>query len=81
MLVRSSALIPSRPRRTAFLTAVVGVPVILVPTIFAHAANGRLVVRALDSGVYPWLPIAIAMMWGFAVVTGEWARSIVRATA
>ena len=64
-----AALIPSRPRRTIMVTALVGAPLILLPTVLVPAARGGLAWRALDSGNYTWLPANAAVMWGFTVIT------------
>ncbi|MDB4938317.1 MAG: serine/threonine kinase [Labilithrix sp.] len=69
MVAIRAALIPSVPRRTIILTAVVGIPMIVASTVLVPAAHGRLAWRALDSGALPWLPATAAMMWGFAVIT------------
>ena len=63
-----AALVPSRPRRTALLTAIVGIPVVIVPAFLMPAGSG-LTLRSLDSGAFPWLPGMTTMMWGFAVLT------------
>jgi len=68
MAIRA-ALIPSRPRRTLIVTALFGVPMILVTTVLVPAAGGGLAWRAADSSAYPWLPANIAMLWGFAIIT------------
>jgi eukaryotic-like serine/threonine-protein kinase len=69
MVAIRAALIPSLPRRTAMLTGLVGIPVILVPALLVPAPQRGLAWRALDSGAYPWLPATSAMMWGFAIIT------------
>jgi hypothetical protein len=69
MVAIRAALIPSRPRRTIVVTALFGVPMILVTTALVPVAGGGLAWRALDSGAYPWLPATAVMMWGFAVIT------------
>lgn len=56
MVAIRAALIPSTPRRTIFVTALVGAPVILVNGFLVPAANGLLVLRPLSSSVFPWLP-------------------------
>ena len=69
MAIRA-ALIPSTPRRTIVLTAMLGVPLIGVSTALVPSAVGGLgglAWRALDSAAYPWLPATAVMMWGFAV--------------
>jgi serine/threonine-protein kinase len=68
MVAIRAALIPSSPRRTVTVTALGGIPVVLVPALLVPAAGG-LAFRALDSGAYPWLPATTAMMWGFAIIT------------
>ena len=69
MVAIRAALIPSSPRRTIIVTALFGVPMILVTTVLVPVADGGLAWRALDSGAYPWLPATTAMMWGFAIIT------------
>jgi len=69
MVAIRAALIPSRPRRTIIVTALFGVPMILVTTVLVPVAGGGLAWRALNSGAYPWLPATIAMIWGFAIIT------------
>ena len=69
MLAIRPALIPSRPRRTIIITALFGVPTILVTTVLVPTGDGGLAWRALDSGAYPELPATLSMMWGFAIIT------------
>lgn len=69
MLAIRAALIPSGPRRTILVTALVGAPMLLASAIRPPAAGGALAWRALDSGAYPWLPATAAMMWGFVILT------------
>ena len=69
MVAIRAALIPSSPRRTIIVTALFGVPMILVTTVLVPVADGGLAWRALDSGAYPWLPASPVMMWGFAIIT------------
>jgi serine/threonine-protein kinase len=69
MVAIRAALIPSSPRRTIIVTALFGVPMILVTTFLVPVANGGLAWRALDSGAFPWLPATTAMIWGFAIIT------------
>jgi len=69
MLAIRAALIPSTPRRTIIVTALFGVPMILVTTLLVPVGDGGLAWRALDSGAYPWLPATTAMIWGFGVIT------------
>jgi len=56
MVAIRAALIPSSPRRTIIVTALFGVPMILVTTILIPITGGGLAWRALDSGAHPWLP-------------------------
>ncbi|MEO8255893.1 MAG: serine/threonine-protein kinase [Acidobacteriota bacterium] len=63
-----AALIPSSPRRTTVVTAMVGAPLILVSTLMVRSPAGRLAWRALDWGAYSWLAANAAMLWGFAVI-------------
>jgi serine/threonine-protein kinase len=67
-IVIRAGLIPSSPRRTIVTTALVGVPVVLTPTFLVPTAHGGMMLRALDSGAYPWLPLSLTMVWGFTVI-------------
>ena len=69
MLAIRAALVPSEPRRTIVVTAVVGTPMILVSTLLVPTAERGLAWRTLDSGAFPWLPATAAMMWGFVIIT------------
>jgi hypothetical protein len=64
-----AALIPSRPRRTIIITALFGIPMMLVNSFLVPIAHGGFALRAADSGAYPWLPVNMAIMWGFAIIT------------
>ena len=63
-----AALVPSQPRRTLVVTALVGVPKIaltnLVPTL-----GGGLAWRAAAEGSTTWMAATSTMMWTIAVVT------------
>lgn len=67
-LIRA-ALIPSQPRRTLVLTLVFGLPAILMTSLSLPTESGSLVLRSLDSGVLPWLPVSMVVMWVFVVIT------------
>src|SRR5258706_7518238 len=69
MLAIRAALVPSTPRRTIIVTALYGVPTILVTTVLVPGAGGGIAWRGLDSSAYPWLPASLAMMWGFVIIT------------
>jgi hypothetical protein len=64
-----AALVPSSPRHTALLTALLGLPLVALSSALVPAAGGGLAWRGLDSAAYPWLPATSAMMWAFATVT------------
>jgi eukaryotic-like serine/threonine-protein kinase len=64
-----AALIPSRPQRTIILTAVFGVPTFVVDVLLVPAAAGGFALRASDSGAFPWMPVNMGIMWGFAIIT------------
>jgi eukaryotic-like serine/threonine-protein kinase len=64
-----AALVPSTPRRAILLTAVLGVPLVVISTMLVPTPGGGLAWRALDSSAYPWLPATAVMMWGFALFT------------
>jgi hypothetical protein len=63
-----AALIPSRPRRTFILTLLFGVPMIVVNALVVPTADGGMTLRPLDSEAFPWMPMTMAMMWGFATI-------------
>jgi hypothetical protein len=63
-----AALIPSSPRRTVVYTALIGVPIVLTPTLLVPAADGGLTVRALESNALPWLPAQLVMVWIFVII-------------
>jgi len=69
MVAIRAALVPSVPRRTILVSAVVGMPMILACAFLVPAAGGGLAWRALDSAALPWLPATAAMMWGFVIIT------------
>ena len=69
LLAIRAALIPSRPRRTLVVTALFGVPKILVNSFVVPTAGGGLALRATDSGGFPWLPMNFVIIWGFAIIT------------
>jgi serine/threonine-protein kinase len=64
-----AALIPSSPRRTVIVTAMVGVPKILLSSIIVPAIGGGLAWRAANSGAFPWLPTTSIMEWTIATIT------------
>ncbi|MBK6688493.1 MAG: serine/threonine protein kinase [Deltaproteobacteria bacterium] len=68
LLAVRAALVPSSPRRTISVTAIVGAP--LIASIFlVQTAEGGFAWRALDSDAYPWMPGTAAMMWGYVIIT------------
>jgi eukaryotic-like serine/threonine-protein kinase len=69
MVAIRAALIPSSPRRTIIVTALFGIPMILVTSLLVPVGDGGLEWRALDSRAYPWLPATLVMIWGFAIIT------------
>jgi len=69
MVAIRAALIPSAPRRTIAVTAVVGGPMILASSAIVPAAHGGLTWRALDSAALPWMPLTAVMMWGYVIIT------------
>ena len=68
LLAIRAALIPSTPRRTVVVTAVVGMPLV-ASTFLMPITGARLAWRALDSSAYPWLPTTAAMLWGYVIIT------------
>ncbi len=69
MMAIRAALIPSSPRRTALVTALTGAPMMLVTVAFEPFTGDGLVWRALDSGIFPWLPSTMLIIWGFGIIT------------
>jgi serine/threonine-protein kinase len=69
MVAIRAALVPSSPRRTLLVTAVVGIPMLLVAALVVPTAGGGLSWRPLDSAAFPWLPGSAVMMWVFAIIT------------
>jgi serine/threonine-protein kinase len=61
-----AALIPSSPRRTLIITAMVGIPKILLSSALVPAIGGGLAWRATTSGAFPATAI---MMWTIATIT------------
>ena len=68
LLAVRAALVPSSPRRTAFVTAIVGAPLVMSTFLVATTGAG-LAVRALDSSAYPWLPATAAKLWVYVIIT------------
>ena len=68
MLAIRAALIPSSPRYTVLVTALVGTPLVL-STMLVPTASGGVALRPFDSPAYPWLPLTPAMMLGFVILT------------
>ncbi|HMC95456.1 MAG TPA: serine/threonine-protein kinase, partial [Polyangia bacterium] len=64
-----AALIPSSPRRTILITAMVGVPKILLSSLLVPGVAGGLAWRGSHSGVFPWLPTTSIMEWTIATIT------------
>jgi hypothetical protein len=64
-----AALIPSSPRRTIIVTAMVGVPKILLSSVLVPAVGGGLAWRGANSGAFPWLPTTSIMEWTIATIT------------
>ncbi|MCX5741596.1 MAG: serine/threonine-protein kinase [Proteobacteria bacterium] len=64
-----AALIPSRPRRTIFVTALIGAPLILVAAIVVPVADRGLAWRAPSATSVAWLPANSIVMWGITIIT------------
>jgi hypothetical protein len=69
MVAVRAALIPSSPRRTIVVTALVGAPCILANTLLVPTLDGGMAWRAAGFGAHPWMPASAVMMWGFAIIT------------
>jgi hypothetical protein len=72
-----AALIPSSPRRTALYTAMIGVPIVLTPTLLAPAADGGLTLRGIDSNALPWLPAELVMVWAFVIIASAVTSQVI----
>jgi hypothetical protein len=72
-----AALVPSRPRRTLILTALVGLPAIAMNVLLVPAPGGGFALRPLDSGALPWMPMTMVMMWTFAVIACTVISSVI----
>lgn len=64
-----AALIPSSPRRTIIVTAMAGIPKILLSSLLVPAVGGGLAWRAAHSAAFPWLPTTSVMEWTIATIT------------
>ncbi len=69
LFVIRAAIIPSSPRRTLLYTGLFSLPQIMVSIFVVPAADGGFAFRPADSRAFPWLPAALAMMWGFILFT------------
>ncbi len=69
MIAVRAALIPSSPRRTLLYTTMVGVPILVTPTLVMADADGQFLLRPSDSAAFPWLPGALAMVWCIVTIT------------
>ena len=64
-----AALVPSLPRRTFLVTALVGAPKIVLSTLLVPAADGGLAWRGAGSVAIGWLPSTSIMEWTIATIT------------
>ncbi|MDP2319863.1 MAG: serine/threonine-protein kinase [Acidobacteriota bacterium] len=69
MMAIRAALIPSSPRRTMVITALFVVPMMLVTLTLEPVVDGAMTWRTSDSGVFPWLPATMVIIWGFGIIT------------
>ena len=67
MVTIRAALIPSQPGRTAIVTAVAGLPPLLVSTFVVPTGARSLAWRALDSPAFSLIPASSVTMWAFTV--------------
>jgi serine/threonine-protein kinase len=77
MLLVRAALVPSSPRRTLAYTLLAGVPIVLSPTFLIPDGRGGLMLRALDSAAYPWLPAGLVIVWSFVVITSTVVSQVI----
>ena len=64
-----AALVPTPPRRTAILTAVVAAVKIVLNSVLVPTGDGGIAWRSAEQGAYPWLPSTLVMMWVIAILT------------
>ena len=64
-----AALVPSKPRRTAILTAAIAAVKITLNALLVPTGDGAIALRDAAQGAYPWLPSTLVMMWMIAVIT------------
>lgn len=68
MMAIRAALIPSSPRRTMAITAMFAVPMMLVTVALEPVVDGVMAWRTPESGVFPWLPATMVIIWGFGII-------------
>lgn len=68
MMAIRAALIPSSPRRTMVITAMFVVPMMLVTVSLEPVVDGVMAWRTAGSGIFPWLPATMVIIWGFAII-------------
>jgi len=76
MMAIRAAVVPSAPRRSGVLTAVVGVPLILAATFLTSAADG-ITWRTLDFATHGWMPMTGIVMWTLTVITCTLISSVI----
>lgn len=76
MVMVRAAVVPSSPRRTLLIATLVGVPVLLTPTLCVPV-DGRFVMRGLDSGALPWYPVALGVVWILVVFTSSVTSNVI----
>jgi eukaryotic-like serine/threonine-protein kinase len=72
-----AALVPSRPRRTLVISALVGLPAIVALSLLLPGPGGTLLLRPLHSPVFPWLPVTAGIMWVFVVITATFISRVI----
>jgi serine/threonine-protein kinase len=68
MVAIRAALVPSQPRRTALVTAIAGIP-ILAAIALLDPTTDALRLRSMGFGSPAWLPLTLALMWSFVIIT------------
>lgn len=77
MIVVRAALIPSSPRRTFLYASMVGVPIVLTPTLTALEPDGGFTLRVLDASVLPWYPAGLLACWSVVVLTSTLTSKVI----
>ena len=68
MVAIRAALIPSQPRRTLFVTAIAGAPLLSATAVLAPTTSA-LTWRPVGDDTSSWMMPTLALMWSFVILT------------